>query len=251
MEHEAKLNDKQLRFCLEYVKDFNATAAARRSGYSETTAYSIGWENLRKPEIKAKIGELLKELSMQPEEIKKRLSDMGRGDIGDYIIVRTVPYTPKIKKGLQELIDALKIEIDFEDNYAMEAALRKKELDDHEKGQQARRRQMIRYKLELKNNPQAFRIVNGEPQLIEQAELDIVAISRDKEKGKIKSFRQTKDGIQVELYPADAALANLARVYAMFTDKTEVDVKNKLEGLTDEQLDELLDSVIKKLDGTQ
>lgn len=53
------LTDKQVRFCLEYIKDFNATEAAKRAGYSKRSAYSIGQENLRKPEIKHRI-ELLK-----------------------------------------------------------------------------------------------------------------------------------------------------------------------------------------------
>jgi len=145
----------------------------------------------------------------------------------------------------------MKLEIAFEDAFAIEAALKEKELEQHEKGQQQRRRQLIRYKLELENNPNAFRIVNGPTELIEQAELNIVAISRDKEKGKIKSFKQTKDGIQVELYPADAALTALARVYAMFTDKTEIDFKKKFDGLTDEQLDELMDAVIEKLETSE
>lgn len=35
----------------EYLVDLNATEAAKRAGYSEKTAYSIGFENLRKPEI--------------------------------------------------------------------------------------------------------------------------------------------------------------------------------------------------------
>jgi hypothetical protein len=193
----------------------------------------------------------MKELSMQPEEIKKRLSDMGRGDLGDYIIFKPIEYTPKVKKGLQEIIEGIKRQIQFEDMYAIEAALKKKELEAHEKGQQQRRRQVIRLKLELESNPAAFRIVNGDTELIDQAELDIAAISRDKEKGKIKSFKQTKDGIHVELYPADEALTKLARIHALFIDKTEVDIKNKLEGLTDDQLDELMDSVIKKLENAQ
>lgn len=55
------LTDKQERFCLEYVVDFNATDAARRAGYSDKTAHSIGWENLRKPEIQQRVRELAKE----------------------------------------------------------------------------------------------------------------------------------------------------------------------------------------------
>lgn len=50
------LNPRQTRFVAEYLKDLNATQAAIRAGYSERTAYSIGHENLNKPEIAAAIG---------------------------------------------------------------------------------------------------------------------------------------------------------------------------------------------------
>ena len=46
-----KLTAKQEAFCKEYLIDLNATQAAIRAGYSEKTAYSIGNENLNKPEI--------------------------------------------------------------------------------------------------------------------------------------------------------------------------------------------------------
>jgi len=52
------LTTKQIRFCQEYVTDFNATQSAIRAGYSEDTAGSIGHENLKKPEIEAYINEL-------------------------------------------------------------------------------------------------------------------------------------------------------------------------------------------------
>lgn len=42
---------KMIRFCQEYMIDMNATQAAIRAGYSEDSAYSIGSENLSKPEI--------------------------------------------------------------------------------------------------------------------------------------------------------------------------------------------------------
>lgn len=45
------MTEKQIQFCDEYLKDFNATKAAIRAGYSDKTAYSIGNENLKKPEI--------------------------------------------------------------------------------------------------------------------------------------------------------------------------------------------------------
>lgn len=51
----AKLTDKQKRFVDEYQVDLNATAAAKRAGYSEKTAYSMGQRLLKKVEIQAAI----------------------------------------------------------------------------------------------------------------------------------------------------------------------------------------------------
>ena len=58
-----KLTDKQSRFCEEYMIDLNATQAAIRAGYSEKTAYSIGCENLIKPDLQNRIQELKKEIT--------------------------------------------------------------------------------------------------------------------------------------------------------------------------------------------
>ena len=49
------MTPKQEAFVREYLVDLNATQAAIRAGYSETTAYSIGQENLTKPEIATSI----------------------------------------------------------------------------------------------------------------------------------------------------------------------------------------------------
>lgn len=59
------MTEKQKRFCDEYLIDLNATKSAIRAGYSSKTAYSIGDENLKKPEIKAYIEEKLEEIKSQ------------------------------------------------------------------------------------------------------------------------------------------------------------------------------------------
>ena len=51
------MTPKNLKFISEYTKDFNATQAAIRAGYSPKTAYSIGQELLKKPEIMAAMKE--------------------------------------------------------------------------------------------------------------------------------------------------------------------------------------------------
>lgn len=45
------LNEKQKRFCYEYIKDFNGTQAAIRAGYSKTSATSTSSEILSYPNV--------------------------------------------------------------------------------------------------------------------------------------------------------------------------------------------------------
>ena len=46
------MTDKQEKFIAKYLKDFNATAAAKRAGYSAKTAYATGHYLLKNAEIK-------------------------------------------------------------------------------------------------------------------------------------------------------------------------------------------------------
>lgn len=59
------LTKKQKIFCHEYILDWNATRAAKEAGYSEKTAAETGYENLRKPQIKAYIEEIQKNLEKE------------------------------------------------------------------------------------------------------------------------------------------------------------------------------------------
>ena len=81
----AKMTGKQTRFVEEYLVDCNATQAAVRAGYSLKTAHAIGWENLRKPEIRTGIRTLLNELTMSSAEAAMRLTRWGRGSIASFV----------------------------------------------------------------------------------------------------------------------------------------------------------------------
>lgn len=62
MKKEVELTKKQAEFVRNYIISMNATDAAKKAGYSEKTAYAIGSENLKKPEIKKAIQEELNAL---------------------------------------------------------------------------------------------------------------------------------------------------------------------------------------------
>ena len=85
------MTEKQKRFCDEYLIDCNATRAAIRAGYSERTAYSIGVENLRKPELKAYIDARLEEIhsakTADAQEVMEYLTSVMRGESESEVVV--------------------------------------------------------------------------------------------------------------------------------------------------------------------
>jgi phage terminase small subunit len=112
----AKMTAKMQRFCDEYLIDLNATQAAIRAGYSEKTAYSIGQENLNKPEIKKYIAQRMAEkdsaLIADQDEVLKYLTSVLRGQSQSEIVVvegigdgcseaRTMQKTPDEKERLR------------------------------------------------------------------------------------------------------------------------------------------------------
>ena len=62
-----KLTAKQEQFCKEYLIDLNATQAAIRAGYSESSARQQGAENMAKPVILERIQEAMTKRSVKTE----------------------------------------------------------------------------------------------------------------------------------------------------------------------------------------
>lgn len=83
------MNAKQEQFCKEYLIDLNAAKAAKRAGYSEDSAKSIGYELLNTEEISERISHLMAERSERCEvtadEILFELKYVGMSNIQDYM----------------------------------------------------------------------------------------------------------------------------------------------------------------------
>lgn len=96
------MNSKQKLFCEEYLKDFNATQAAIRAGYSKKTAYSQGQRMLKKVEIKNKIKEIREEIQNKNiatiKDIEEFLSASMNGNLDEEMVV-----TVGVGEGLSEI----------------------------------------------------------------------------------------------------------------------------------------------------
>lgn len=86
---DGSLTEKQRLFVMEYLRDFNATRAAMSVGYSKKTAYAIGWENLRKPQIQAEIKRqkeaMTDELGVSVQRIIAEYMKIAFADISEYV----------------------------------------------------------------------------------------------------------------------------------------------------------------------
>ena len=83
------LNDRQQRFVEEYLVDLNASAAARRAGYSEDTAGSQGHDLLKKPEIADAIAQAQADRServqITADQVLRELVDIATTDANELI----------------------------------------------------------------------------------------------------------------------------------------------------------------------
>jgi phage terminase small subunit len=92
-----KLNDRQEKFCIEYIKNGgNATTAYKAAGYMNTAAAHVNAGALmQKPEIKARIAELLGQQRADDiadaNEILRYLTSVMRGNhkTGQLVVVGT------------------------------------------------------------------------------------------------------------------------------------------------------------------
>lgn len=98
----AKLSARQELFCLEYIKDGNATQAAVRAGYSPKQANSTGARLYANVRIRARIDELMAEVQQEKiadaEEVLRYLTSVMRGEATEEVAVGTPIGTEIIAK---------------------------------------------------------------------------------------------------------------------------------------------------------
>lgn len=239
-EEEIKLTEKQEQFILEYLIDLNATQAAIRAGYSEKTAYSIGWENLRKPEIRQSIDNHLKERAVSSDETIKIISDIAKGSLNDYMKVVKTMRRRNVQKPLQKKIDELRWDIEKRKEVADRVGYDEKRNDALFALINSIEEEIIGYEIELEKNPDACIFELGEPELEETVEVDMAKLARDKECGRVKTLQWGEFGPKVELYGADSALTNLAKMHGLFEKDNQQKKSDINLSQSDEQFNKLL-----------
>lgn len=82
------MNEKQKRFCEEYIKDFNGSAAARRAGYSHKGDKERAAVLLNTPDVQEYLGELIQGIKERNElEVDQLIQELKRiafSDMGEF-----------------------------------------------------------------------------------------------------------------------------------------------------------------------
>ena len=87
------MRNKRRVFVNEYLKDFNATQAAIRAGYSVKTARSIGQRLLTYDDISIAIDAEITKRGMGKEDVIFGLAQIARGDIADLMDITPLGFT--------------------------------------------------------------------------------------------------------------------------------------------------------------
>ena len=79
------MEPKQILFCLEFIKTFNGTQAAKNAKYSARTAGQIAAENLKKPVIQAYLAKvrdtMFQEVKVDGTKVLQQIARLGFSDV--------------------------------------------------------------------------------------------------------------------------------------------------------------------------
>ncbi|MVM33608.1 hypothetical protein GO755_26455 [Spirosoma sp. HMF4905] len=248
------MKDLKQRFVEEYCIVWKGAPAAIRAGYAKSRAKQTARDLLQDPEIQAAIKEYHSKHGMSVEEAIKRNTDIGRTRLNDYMKVEEVWESTFERKPLADLIAELNLQIKIDDEFSDRAGLTEQEQGKIFELNKAREREILRYEIELKLNPKAYRVVKSEPRPVEKPTVDLIKLAKADEEGAIKKISWNERGLpSVEMYPADAAIKTALQIHGKLVEKhdhsssdgsmTPKSIAIDPAKLTPEQLSNLVDVI--------
>lgn len=239
------LTDKQAAFIAEYPKDRNAAAAARRAGYSAESAKEMGYENLTKPHIRAAIDARLDALAMPANEAIKLTADIATTRLNDFMVVREVQGYVQEEQYVTILINHAQNEIKTIEAFIARRRLAKEARAPFDDKITELYGKILEWEILVERYGDAVTLlVPGRPIVQRVADLDLVALAEADEGGRLKSYKVTKEGVQVEMLDAQAAIRDILKMHGKFVTKVEVKDTTPINygQLSDSALEEILNA---------
>lgn len=222
-DNERELTERRQRFIDEYILCLNGTKAARLAGYAPGSARQEAYRLLTNADIRAAINERMKNVGMGADEAVKRMSNIASTRLNDYFVVQQVQGYEQQEYRLEEVVARKEGEIDFIREYMnREGLMTEEQQKPYLEKLAAVRLELLGYLLQLEEHgPDATILGPGKPVVVEQADLDLVALARADGEGLLKTFKHTKEGIHVELCDPAAALRDVLRIHGKYEKDNE------------------------------
>lgn len=221
---EKPLTNLQRRFAECYARRWKGAPAAREAGYAEGSAKQTAKALLEDPRILTAIQEEAAKLGMSVDEATVRMSEWGRVSIDDVMVKTEEEFNTWVQKPLQELIDALQKEIEFDSEYAKRSAdllklageQRTAYLASKQEKIDRKRLQVLEYTMRLERDATATEQVAGPKGTREVVKVDLVKVYDLKAGHMIKKVKPTRHGTEVELHDAKDATTTMLKVLGAF-----------------------------------
>lgn len=248
-----RLNPRQRKFVSAYLQRPNATWAAKQADYSEKTAAEMGYENLRKPQIRAALRLGWAEAGMSAEEVRARTEEVARASLEDFYSFDQIQVRPPMLRPVSELLAELREEIDFEEEYARRALMSEEQAAAHRAEQLRRMDEALRLQIRLERDPNATAWAAGPPVLREVPRLDLAKARDSGAFHLLAKIKPTPAGLAVELEDRQHARDRIGQIHGLWGKNddgpdgdTGIPDSTGREDLTTEELQRRLSSAIKK-----
>lgn len=220
------LADREKTWADMYLQTLNKKRTSVALGSNPVSAAEHGVKMYNRPAVKAYIEYVIRQHIGEPDDSIKLLRTIQDTDLKLYMSPRQQIKRDYIEKPLKtiltELEQDLADEVDFETFYAAT----KKEITISLQKQKAINLEIIQLKTQMKKEgPTAVRILLGPEYLVTTMALDLNKIVADVEHGRIKKYKETKDGIEVEMYDSKDAAVELLKLSGSYVkDHTNINL---------------------------
>jgi hypothetical protein len=213
----------QLRFIEEYPKDCRKGPAARRAGASPSRARQQGYEWYLNPHIRAAIDARMAALSMSADEAIKHVSNIATTRLNDFMVVRPVQTYEMLEEYVTVLMTRKKQKIKDIEAFIGRNKLEKDARQPFDSLINSLRMELLEDEQEVERwGDDVTRLVRGKPVVGHVADLDLVKAAQAKAQGRIKKFKHTKDGVEIEMYDAHKALQDILKVHGRYVQKVDL-----------------------------
>ena len=221
----AKLEPRHRKLVRAYLHEPNARKAALKAGYSEKSARSTGPEALSIPAVREAVEAGFAEQAMKAQEVLWRTAEVAASTMEDFLSIKRVRYTEQVALPADEALDLVADAVATASEQLESAT---GDLLDWLTGELRRLRRLERKCERALSKADSER---AEPQVVvDVAWKERVEVRLDFEQARdagklhlIKKLKETKFGVEIELYDAAQARELLGKHYRLWSERVSLE----------------------------